>query len=130
MQQKIRTLHFLPHAANAAKSKCLRRRDLYTNVCHSLAEPGFHILCCCHSFMVPLQLLTQFSFNIFSGKAPNSGCGGSCPTAFRCRIFSAKAPNSGCGGSCPTAFTWCSSSAHVQTDVRWSLAIPQNKIFS
>ena len=59
MQQKIRTLHFLPHAENAAKSKCLRRRDLYTNVCHSLAEPGFHILCCCHSFMLPLQLLTQ-----------------------------------------------------------------------
>ena len=26
---------------------------------HSLAEPGFHILCCCHSFMHPLQLLTQ-----------------------------------------------------------------------
>ena len=88
-------IHFLTHAANKkiaifkvkiAFFSCA----LYTSVCHSLAEPGFHILCCCHSFMLPLQLLTQFSFNIFSGKAPNSGCGGSCPTAFSCSIFSAK----------------------------------------
>ena len=28
---------------------------------------------------------------------------------FPCSIFTAKAPNSGCGGSCPTAFTCCSS---------------------
>ena len=112
--------------------------------------------------------LKKFSFNIFSGKAPNSGCGGSCPTAFRCRIFSAKrltvgavahaprpslgavllptfkqmfdgvwpflkrfsfnifsgkAPNSGCGGSCPTTFTWCSSSAHVQTDCLFAVVL-------